>query len=1110
MLGTSRALRHSSAPSSAAVHRAFVSTSTAPSSQSESSAAWNRDAALYRRVFRTAARGADEAYAAQTGTHPHTRSRYLSQNKFKQSKVRITPRPFGVGRRRAALVAVDVDRLAASGSRRSFSSSAALRRVGEASLTEVEDDPTGGGFGGWDDAEGYGEAAAGKAKGKERQPGSVREGDCLETTRNGAPLLGVYLGMSPMSAHRGIILPTSGSPMDVSLDNVTFIIQSFVDPAIAARLRPKVASASDGTYAAPEDPATLDVIQSIRRLELAIESETHQLLNRGAGDLYRILLETPPPSGSPDALGKRKQPPPPPPSHITAHSALRALQLPLSPLDPLAAREERLLALHRILMSKPQHFVADPLAFKVSGRFDLRPRDEVDRFEQVQGWVRFRTKELEAWAEKAARVREWGRAARAKEESDGSTSSPGAELKKLVVPTDDPTFTWTPTDLAFLSFLRDSLAFERTLQEHPHMALAPTLVKLVDAAAARLGFEGWGAEKEVDKGRLRTFLAEVGVVAPWEDWTAHERTTSLEGWEERGQLVDRALDRAVGRAKSAAAKTATAKTGALTSTELYPSDPHDSVRHDFGAAKVYTIDDPGASELDDGISIAPAPASSSGKSTYWVHVHVADPTALLHPGHLLAKLARVRDHTVYFPEKTWPMLAESFTHGQKLSLGAQEGGEQRVVSLGIRIEDETGEVVESEVKAGIVRNVMRLTYAAVDEVLGYQPPPKGSVIGVGSAGLGEEADDSPQRPTEDASLSKDEVALGELRTLHRIASKLLKRRVESSAIAWQFPQASVSVSPHPLDPQYTTSRSPNFYASSPRVDLRLPSSSGLDDVPVFTDSPASLIVSELMVAANRSAARFAVERNLGVAFRQQGAPVSAPEDVEAIMALRNPDNGFVSGREVLKRALDFRPGTTLATPGPHWPMGINDQFGYVQVTSPLRRYSDLFAHYQLKSALLPASAASAFAPAFTGSAVQSHLDGFNAARKARHRLGQAAEAFWALWVIKHKLDLLRSVSLSSSASSSSSAVDPSTFSDADHLALDLLANRLTAVAIRPATYSPTDMLHVQRVLIPQLGLRATLRVDKAEMAPMKGEEVPVKVEEVVLAARSSLVVALKR
>jgi hypothetical protein len=184
-------------------------------------------------------------------------------------------------------------------------------------------------------------------------------------------------------------------------------------------------------------------------------------------------------------------------------------------------------------------------------------------------------------------------------------------------------------------------------------------------------------------------------------------------------------------------------------------------------------------------------------------------------------------------------------------------------------------------------------------------------------------------------------------------------------------------------------------------------------------------------------------------------------------------------------------------------MGINDAYGYVKVTSPLRRYSDLFSHWQLKSALLPSSSSlpSYATPRFDLSSVLSHIQGFDVAAKARHRLSEAASTFWSLFVISRKFDLLKQLS------SPTSTLSASDVSPEDMEFLNLLAGGLTAIPLRVAAHSGFDSLHIQPVLIPQLGVRGTLQVEKLDMAGQVGEEIEVKIDEVILSARSKVVVS---
>lgn len=906
--------------------------------------------------------------------------------------------------------------------------------------------------------------------------------------RAGQQLCGIYICRSFATVRRGTILASSGEVVDVSMDDIISVVPSVVaarlatqlgdhlEATIAAARASNVArneSDADSPTVVSDRPETLEILQALRQVEIDIERETQLLAANGVHDIYRIILAAAAPA----------------PTSVTVSSALSALRVPNK------SSRARSLALTRILLAQPQHFIADPLTLRQTGRFDLRPLEEVERFELAREWVRERSPEVEAWAEKCARVRQWARDQKAASSGEVEADSAGANLPLRTLPVGDPDFSWSESDLVLFGFLRDTLARERLLQMQPHLAIAPSLIKLVDATTCQLGLPEWEQTREVQRSRIRDFLAEVGIVAEWEDWVAHEAPKGLRSWDEIGDKVAAKLTRARERSSPPTPSSAPSP------TDFYPLDPHDSVRHDFGSATVFTIDDPSASELDDGISIAAGPPTASGAPTWWVHVHVADPTALLHPNHLLTNLARLRDHTVYFPEYSWSMLPDTFTVEQKLSLGSDGQAGQRVLSLGMRIDEASGEVVESEVKAGIVRDVRRLTYGAVEKVLGYEAPQAGRTISnrdLTDAELEAEANRA-RRPTDDAALPTDTASLDQLSTLHRLAKKLMRRRVESSALFWQFPSSSVSVTPKPIRPHFETREKPMFHSRPPRVSVRLPSEGDHS----YVDSPANLLVSEMMVAANRVAARFAVERGIAVPFRQQGAPTALPQDLDAVLKLRNPDSGIAPAKEVLKRRIEFLPGETTPTPGPHWPMGINDEYGYLRVTSPLRRYSDLFSHYQLKGALLPESSMAAFAPRAGLPAVLTQIEGFNAAAKARHRLDGAAQSYWSLWVIKQKVDLLKAMTNSSNSS-------PSAVSDEDHQTFDLLANGLTALAYREPVRSTFESLYVQAILIPQLGVRGALRLEKPEHGADIGEEVPVKIEDIALGPRSRIVVGLRR
>ena len=80
------------------------------------------------------------------------------------------------------------------------------------------------------------------------------------------------------------------------------------------------------------------------------------------------------------------------------------------------------------------------------------------------------------------------------------------------------------------------------------------------------------------------------------------------------------------------------------------------------------------------------------------------------------------------------------------------------------------------------------------------------------------------------------------------------------------------------------------------------------------------------------------QNGIALPYRGQVTP-TLPSDKEL--------EGVPSGpcRHVLLRSKMIRGNSTTSGPTPHAGLGLN---GYVQFTSPIRRYGDMLAHFQLR------------------------------------------------------------------------------------------------------------------------------------------------------------------
>ena len=130
------------------------------------------------------------------------------------------------------------------------------------------------------------------------------------------------------------------------------------------------------------------------------------------------------------------------------------------------------------------------------------------------------------------------------------------------------------------------------------------------------------------------------------------------------------------------------------------------------------------------------------------------------------------------------------------------------------------------------------------------------------------------------------------------------------------------------------------------IEILMPESSikvnNKEDVTIeLLDSSVSRqLVAEMMILAGEITGRYASEHNLPLPFRGQPQPELPPE--EELMVLPPGPVRYCAIRRCMPRS---EMGTN---PMRHASLGLDS---YIQVTSPIRRYTDLVAHFQLKAHL---------------------------------------------------------------------------------------------------------------------------------------------------------------
>lgn len=150
-------------------------------------------------------------------------------------------------------------------------------------------------------------------------------------------------------------------------------------------------------------------------------------------------------------------------------------------------------------------------------------------------------------------------------------------------------------------------------------------------------------------------------------------------------------------------------------------------------------------------------------------------------------------------------------------------------------------------------------------------------------------------------------------------------------------------------------------------------------IEVLDDSQARQLVAEMMILAGEVAGRYGQTHQLPLPFRGQPQP-ELPSDEELVQLPAGPVR-FCAVRKCMPRS------EMSVTPLRHAGLGLDT---YTQVTSPIRRYTDLLNHFQIKAHLrgdpLP----------FSAQQLQETMQSVTEAAKAATMVERETNRFWGL------------------------------------------------------------------------------------------------------------------
>ncbi|MDR0347487.1 MAG: RNB domain-containing ribonuclease [Coriobacteriales bacterium] len=387
-----------------------------------------------------------------------------------------------------------------------------------------------------------------------------------------------------------------------------------------------------------------------------------------------------------------------------------------------------------------------------------------------------------------------------------------------------------------------------------------------------------------------------------------------------------ALEEAQRLARVGVSQVGEAGLATTTTAAITPPLPRRDLRERF----IFTIDPDDARDFDDALSVD----FIDGRMR--LGVHIADVSAYVAWNSALDLDARRRATSVYLPDRVIPMLPASLSE----ELCSLRPGEDRLAFTVEMILNSDGSVAECDFYPSLIRSSLRLTYDEAQRILdegkteaGFGPKPKEDEGGDKDDTLGSRASFEEESVPSSSPYNR-------LLALHRLAKKLMRRRIRRGSIEFEGVEAK----------------------------LRLDADGRPLEVRLRGRSDATSMIEEAMILANEQVAAYLRAQESPMVYRVHEEPFAAtldellpvlqefgyarqgaPRDSHEIQAILEasagrPEHALIS--TLLLRAMK------RAKYAPFYAghFGLASA-AYTHFTSPIRRYPDLLVHRLLKHQL---------------------------------------------------------------------------------------------------------------------------------------------------------------
>lgn len=582
--------------------------------------------------------------------------------------------------------------------------------------------------------------------------------------------------------------------------------------------------------------------------------------------------------------------------------------------------------LHGLMLSD-ERFLMDSRFHRVSPRYEILTQQHCDDRTMVREWVRdyqeYQASDTTASFDEKCDSQESSRRPNAlysflrkaqtivRKSREGRSLLPAGQLGTSNVqsavgisrpPVGEDSCPYDKDDIKILRCLSDWVMI-RAIKNHTVSAsIGPAILRATGM------YEGL----EFDRSTGLLMLKELGVITPWENRAAYQHD-----WPLPGLGVDPTLDKMQRMANQ---------------RDFVPEDSMKDLRKDWANLPVFCVDAPDTVDHDDGVSWEAADSATS-----WVHIHVANPSAFVNKDSVIAKYAARLSSALYLVERRFPML-ETDTLRKHCSL--TPGCPSITFSARMNL---SGEILETKITHGILHNVRYLVPETIDRYVYDRGSIRAKLPTITVGGV------LPTLKCRDNNQNLTDLEIETLVKLRELGSARRLKRNPRVRFGTDFyePKVHLGEDHPPFGLTYDHNR---HLVGDPIISMPIQPYNPERQPDLATSS--EVFVGDLMLLAGEVAALWSAERGIPVAYTGTRGDPSLKTTREAfeedIMQPAIKKYGFVP-RQHLNQYIALS-GHTATSPTPIEHLFLNLPV-YCKATSPLRRYGDLFTHWQIDAAV---------------------------------------------------------------------------------------------------------------------------------------------------------------